>query len=78
LLKSNRPEYGLKVLAFVRQHTASDHATQAEAQQLLERYWSEAGKEKTDILAAAQAYAENRTLQDVVAEALQETGKRLL
>ncbi|MBE7551606.1 MAG: tetratricopeptide repeat protein [Anaerolineales bacterium] len=72
LLKSNRPEYGLKVLAFVRQHTASDHATQAEAQQILDRYRTEAGKEKTDLLAAAQAYAENRTLQDVVAEVLAE------
>jgi tetratricopeptide (TPR) repeat protein len=72
LLKSNRPEYGLKVLAFVRQHTTSDHATQAETQQLLDRYRSEAGKEKTDILAAAQAYAENRTLQEVVAEILLE------
>jgi tetratricopeptide (TPR) repeat protein len=78
LLKSNRPEHGLKVLAFVRQHPASDHATQAEAQQLLDRYSPEAGKEKTDILAAAQAYAENHTLQDVVAEVLKGTGKRLL
>jgi hypothetical protein len=72
LLKSNRPEYGLKILAFVRQHTASDHATQAEAQQLLDKYSAEAGKEKTDILAAAQDYAESRTLQDVVAEVLAE------
>jgi DNA-binding SARP family transcriptional activator/predicted ATPase len=72
LLKSNRPEYGLKVLAFVRQHPASDHATQAEAQQLLDRHSTEAGKEKTDILAAVQAYAENRTLPDVVAEVLLE------
>lgn len=72
LLKSNRPEYGLKVLAFVRQHTASDHATKAEAQQLLDRYNTEAEKEKTDLLAAAQAYAENRTLPDVVAEVLSE------
>lgn len=72
LLKSNRPEYGLKMLAFVRQHPASDHATQAEAQQLLDRYRPEAGKEKTDILAAAQAYAESRTLQDVVTEVLSE------
>jgi DNA-binding SARP family transcriptional activator/predicted ATPase len=72
LLKSNRPEYGLKVLAFVRQHPASDHATQAEAQQLLDRYCTETGKEKAEILAAAQAYAENRTLQDVVAEVLSE------
>jgi tetratricopeptide (TPR) repeat protein len=73
LLKSNRPEYGLRVLAFVRQHLASDHATQAEAQQLLDRYSTKAGKEKTDILAAAQTYAENRTLPDVVAEVLSET-----
>jgi len=58
----------IKVLAFVRQHPASDHATQAEAQQLLDRYRTEAGQEKTDFLAAAQAYAENRTLQDVVVE----------
>jgi tetratricopeptide (TPR) repeat protein len=72
LLKSNRPEYGLKILAFVRQHVASDRATQAEAQQLLDRYSSEIGKEKTDILAAAQAYAENRTLPDVVTEVLSE------
>jgi hypothetical protein len=72
LLKSNRPEYGLKILVFVRQQSASDHATQAEAQQLLDRYRAEVGKEKPDILAAAQAYAENRTLQDVVAEVLSE------
>lgn len=72
LLKSDQPEYGLKVLAFVRQHAASDHATQAEAQQLLDRYAAEAGKKKADTLAAAQAYAKNRTLQDVIAEVLSE------
>lgn len=69
-LNSNRSEYGLKVLAFVRQHPASDQATQAEAQQLLDRYRAEAGKEKADLLAAAQAYAESRTLPDVVAEVI--------
>ena len=67
LLKSSRPEYGLKVLSFVRQHTASDHATQTEAQQLLDKYSAEA---ETGILAAAQAYAENQTLQEVVTEML--------
>jgi tetratricopeptide (TPR) repeat protein len=71
-LKSNRPEYGLKVLAFVQHHPVSDHATQAETQQLLDRYSAEAGKEKTDILAAVHAYAENQTLPDVVAEILSE------
>ncbi len=72
LLKSNRLEYGFKVLAFVRQHTGSDHATQAEVQQLLDRYNSEAGKENTDILAVAQAYAENRTWLEIVTELLSE------
>jgi tetratricopeptide (TPR) repeat protein len=67
-LKSSRPEYGLKVLAFVQQHTANDHATQAEAVQLLDKYRSEAGEEEADTLAMVQAYAENRTLPDVVAE----------
>ncbi|MCL4301526.1 MAG: tetratricopeptide repeat protein [Anaerolineae bacterium] len=73
LLNSNRPEYGLRVLAFVRQHPASDRTTRVEAQQLLDRYRTEAEKEKADILAAVQAYAENRTLPDVVAEILSET-----
>jgi predicted Zn-dependent protease len=77
LLKSNRPESGVKVLAFVRQHPASDHATQAEVQQLLDRYNTEAGKEKADSLAAAQAYAENRTLPDVVAEVISEAADGL-
>jgi DNA-binding SARP family transcriptional activator len=71
-LKSNRPKYGLKVLAFVRQHPASDQATQAEAQQLLDRCSAEAGKAKADLLAAAQAYAGSRTLPEVVAEVLAE------
>jgi len=64
-LHSSRPEDGLKLLAFVGQHRATDQATQAEAQQLLEGYRPEAG---ADLLAAAQLYAENRTLLDVVAE----------
>jgi DNA-binding SARP family transcriptional activator/predicted ATPase len=73
LLKSSRSEYGLKLLTFVRQHTASDQATQADAQRLLESYLTETSKEKADILAAAQAYAENRTLPEVVTEVLSET-----
>ncbi len=68
LLKSSRPEYGLKVLAFVQQHAANDHATQAEAVQLLDMYRTEAGEEKADILVTVHAYAKNRTLPDVVAE----------
>jgi tetratricopeptide (TPR) repeat protein len=68
LLKSNRPVYGLKVSAFVQQHAANDHATQSEAQQLLDKYRSEAGEEEADILATVHAYAKNRTLPDVVAE----------
>jgi hypothetical protein len=43
-------------------------------QQLLDRYKGEAGKEKRESLAAAQAYAEKRTLQEVVAEVLSEAG----
>ena len=68
LLKSSWPEYGLKVMAFVQQHTANDHATQAEERQVLDGHRNDAGKEEADHLNAVQAYAENRTLSDVVAE----------
>jgi DNA-binding SARP family transcriptional activator/predicted ATPase len=74
LLKSGRPEQGLRIWVFVRQHPASDHAAKTEAEQYLDIYGSEVGKEQPDFLAAAQAYAENRTWQDVVAEVLQEVG----
>jgi hypothetical protein len=74
LLKSGRPEHGLRVLVFVRHYAAGDHAVQAETQQHLDIYAVEAGKGETGFLAVAQAYAENRTLQDVVVEVLQETG----
>jgi tetratricopeptide (TPR) repeat protein len=77
LLKSGRPEYGLKVLIFVRQRAVGDHAAQAEAQQHLDIYGAETGTGQADFLAAAQAYAENQTLQDVVVAVLQEAGGKL-
>jgi len=77
-LKSGRPEQGSRILAFVRQHPASDHAARAEAIQYLDIYSAEAGKEQPSFLATAQAYAENRTWQDVVREVLQEAGGRWL
>jgi tetratricopeptide (TPR) repeat protein len=70
LLKSGRPEHGLIVLTFIRHHPSSDRAVQLEAQQRLESYRIATGKDEQDILAAAQAYAKDRTLQEVVAEVL--------
>jgi tetratricopeptide (TPR) repeat protein len=74
LLKNGRPEQGLRILVFVRQHPASDHAAKTEAVQYLDLYSAEAGKEQMESLAVAQAYAANRTWQDVVTEVLQEVG----
>lgn len=76
-LKTDMYERGLMVLNFVRHHPSSDRAAQDEAQQLLDSYRMKTGKGKIDILAQA-GYTQDRLWQDVVAEVLQEAGKRLL